>query len=162
MNTKNDVEVIINGRTYIISGYESSEYMQKIATHINSKYDEFKKSDSFPKLDQEMKNILLAINLSDDYYKAQDVVVNLQKDNEDLEKEIFHMKHDMIDLKSRLEKQEKKNKSLKTTKKDNIRHGHGVQSVRKVVEKYNGTVSFTDKGDIFEVSAMLYGIEVKE
>ena len=53
MNTKNDVEVIINGRTYIISGYESSEYMQKIATHINSKYDEFKKSDSFPKLDQE-------------------------------------------------------------------------------------------------------------
>ena len=37
-----------------------------------------------------------------------------------------------------------------------------VQSVRKVVEKYNGTVSFTDKGDIFEVSAMLYGIEVKE
>jgi len=44
----------------------------------------------------------------------------------------------------------------------NIRHGHGVQSVRKVVEKYNGTVSFTDKGDIFEVSAMLYGIEVKE
>ena len=38
----------------------------------------------------------------------------------------------------------KKNKSLKTTKKDNIRHGHGVQSVRKVVEKYNGTVSFTD------------------
>ena len=56
----------------------------------------------------------------------------------------------------------KKNKSLKTTKKDNIRHGHGVQSVRKVVEKYNGTVSFTDKGDIFEVSAMLYGIEVRE
>ena len=37
-----------------------------------------------------------------------------------------------------------------------------IQSVRKVVEKYNGTVSFTDKGDIFEVSAMLYGIEVKE
>lgn len=28
----------------------------------------------------------------------------------------------------------KKNKSLKTTKKDNIRHGHGVQSVRKVIE----------------------------
>lgn len=118
MNTKNDVEVIINGRTYIISGYESNEYMQKIATHINSKYDELKKNNSFPKLDQEMKNILLAINLADDYYKAQDVVANLQKDNEDLEKEIFHMKHDMIDLKSRLEKQEKKNKSLKEEKRD--------------------------------------------
>ena len=45
-----------------------------------------------------MKNLFFKINLSDDYYKAQDVVVNLQKDNEDLEKEIFHMKHDMIDM----------------------------------------------------------------
>lgn len=56
----------------------------------------------------------------------------------------------------------KKNKSLRTTKKDSIRHGYGIQSVRRVVDKYNGTVSFTDNGDTFEVSAMLYGIEVKE
>lgn len=56
----------------------------------------------------------------------------------------------------------KKNKNLKTTKKDSVNHGYGIQSVRKVVEKYNGTVSFTDYGDIFEVSVMLYGIEVKE
>ena len=35
MNTKNDVEVIINGKQYTLSGYESSEYLQKIANHIN-------------------------------------------------------------------------------------------------------------------------------
>ena len=55
-----------------------------------------------------------------------------------------------------------RNESLKTTKKDNYSHGRGIHSVRKVVEKYNGTVTFTDKGEIFEVSAMLYGIEAKE
>lgn len=55
-----------------------------------------------------------------------------------------------------------RNESLKTTKKDNYSHGRGIHSVRKVVEKYNGTVTFTDKGEIFEVSTMLYGIEAKE
>lgn len=55
-----------------------------------------------------------------------------------------------------------KNESLKTTKKDNYSHGRGIHSVRKVVEKYSGTITFTDKGEVFEVSAMLYGIEAKE
>lgn len=50
------------------------------------------------------------------------------------------------------------NKELKTTKEDSCSHGRGIASVRRVVEKYNGAVKFTDKGEIFEVSAMLYGI----
>lgn len=55
-----------------------------------------------------------------------------------------------------------KNESLRTTKKDNYSHGRGIHSVRKVVEKYSGTITFTDKGEVFEVSAILYGIEAKE
>ncbi len=55
-----------------------------------------------------------------------------------------------------------KNESLKTTKKDTFIHGRGIQSVQKVVEKYNGTAGFTDKGEVFEVSVMLYGIETKK
>ena len=62
MNTKNDVEVIINGKQYTISGYESSEYLQRIATHINEKYAAFKEEEGYLRLDAEMKNILLAIN----------------------------------------------------------------------------------------------------
>ena len=57
---------------------------------------------------------------------------------------------------------EERNISLRTTKKDNYSHGRGIHSVRKVVEKYNGTITFTDKGEVFEVSAMFYGIEAKE
>lgn len=56
----------------------------------------------------------------------------------------------------------KKNESLKTTKRNAYSHGRGIRSVRRVVEKYNGTVSFTDKGEVFEVSAILYGIAAKK
>lgn len=58
-------------------------------------------------------------------------------------------------------KTEERNERLITTKKDNYSHGRGIHSIRKVVEKYNGTITFTDKGEVFEVSAILYGIEVK-
>lgn len=56
----------------------------------------------------------------------------------------------------------KRNENLTTTKKDAYSHGRGIRSVRRVVDKYNGTVNFTDKGGCFEVSAMLYGIQAKE
>lgn len=116
MNTKNDVEVIINGKQYTLSGYESSEYLQKIATHINDKYAQFKQSEGYTKFDADMKNILLAINLSDDYYKAQQSAEELQRRSEDLEKEIFNMKHDMIAMKAQLEERDQELETLKQEK----------------------------------------------
>lgn len=55
-----------------------------------------------------------------------------------------------------------KNESLKTTKQDSYSHGRGILSVQRVADKYNGTAGFTDKGEVFEASVMLYGIEVKK
>lgn len=53
-----------------------------------------------------------------------------------------------------------KNKRLKSTKNNKYSHGHGIASVRRVVEKYNGVIQFKDNGTTFEVSVMLYGIGV--
>lgn len=55
-----------------------------------------------------------------------------------------------------------KNSDLHTTKEDTYSHGRGISSVQKVVEKYNGTASFFDKGDSFEAAVMLYGIGIQE
>ncbi len=52
------------------------------------------------------------------------------------------------------------NSDLVTTKKDKKRHGRGIQSVRKIVDKYNGVVLFQDKKDYFEVTAALNGVEL--
>lgn len=59
-------------------------------------------------------------------------------------------------------KENRKNEHFKTTKQDLYSHGHGVASVRRVVEKYNGVIQFKDNGTTFEVSAMLYGIGTGE
>lgn len=51
-----------------------------------------------------------------------------------------------------------KNEYLKTTKKDKWEHGRGINSVVRILEKYNGTIQFEDSGEDFEVSVILYGV----
>ena len=72
MNNRNDVEVLIDGRRYTICGFESDEYLQKVASYINQKFGEFKKIDNYRSMDLELRNVLLAINIADDYFKAED------------------------------------------------------------------------------------------
>ena len=40
MASKTDVQVLLGGKVYTLSGYESEEYLQKIALYINNKMTE--------------------------------------------------------------------------------------------------------------------------
>lgn len=113
MKNKNDVEVLINGRRYTICGFESAEYLQKVATYINSKYSEFKDKDYYYSLDMDLRNILLAINIADDYFKAEKEIKSIQKDNERKDKMVLDMKHEVLENKSSTEKTVQKNDALK-------------------------------------------------
>ena len=115
MKNKNDVEALINGRRYTICGFESAEYLQKVATYINSKYAEFKNQDYYYNLDMELRSILLAINIADDYFKTEKEKQSLTRENEHKDKIILDMKHEVIDkekenddLRQKLEAAEKR------------------------------------------------------
>lgn len=99
MNMKNDIKVIINKKQYTLSGYESEEYLQKIALFLNSKYNEFNKIDGYKRLDEKQKNIHMQINLVDDYYKMLEQKEDLQRQIEEKNKEIFELKHELISKK---------------------------------------------------------------
>ncbi|MBA4687343.1 MAG: sensor histidine kinase [Candidatus Galacturonibacter soehngenii] len=51
-----------------------------------------------------------------------------------------------------------KNLRFSTTKKDKRIHGRGIKTVRKVAEKYQGTLLLEDQGTTFEASLLLTGI----
>lgn len=125
MNNKNDVEVIINNKRYTLCGYESAEYIQKIATYLNNKFSEFKLQDGYSTLDTDTKSIFMALNIADDFFKAQKQVAEISMDVELKDKEIFDMKHEMISMQTRLESAESKLKQMKeeydATKGDIIR-----------------------------------------
>ena len=67
MSSKNNTEVIIDGKIYTLSGYESEEYLQKVAGYINNKITEFKQDDGFKRQTLEVQRTLLNINIADDY-----------------------------------------------------------------------------------------------
>ena len=109
----NGVEVIIQNKRYTLCGYESDEYLQKIASYINNKYSELKVRDSYRTLDLDMKNILMQINIADDYFKIQSKVKELESMNETNSEELYNIKHDAITLQARLEEANKQIDQLK-------------------------------------------------
>lgn len=103
MNTMNDVEVIINNKRYTLSGYESGDYLQKIASYINTKHTEFKMMESYNRLDVDMRNILMQINIADDYFKIVNQVKEMNDDADIKGNELFDLKHEVIATQTKLE-----------------------------------------------------------
>lgn len=104
METKNDAHVVINNKEFVICGYESSEYMQKVAAYLNNKIAECKEIEEFKNLERDMKNFMLEINIVDDYFKAQDKATELESENSKKEDELYRLKHEFVALNEKLNK----------------------------------------------------------
>ncbi len=103
MKTYNDVEVIINGKSYTLYGYESDAYMQMVASYLNDKYEEVRMSKSYNKMDQEMKGVMMQLNIADDYLKTKEKLFELEEDMEKKNTDIFDLKHETISLQSKMD-----------------------------------------------------------
>ena len=102
MAKKNTAEVLINGKIYTISGYESTAYLQKVAVYLNEMEDKVAQMEGYRRLGSEEKQLLKNMNLADEYFKAYDAKEQLEKELENREKESYSLKHDLID--ARMEK----------------------------------------------------------
>lgn len=103
MADKNDIQVVINGRIYNLSGYEDTDYLQDVANYMNSKIAECKTSDGFHRLNPEYQNILLAINIADDYFKAKNLTGQLAERDDEKEKQIYDLRHEIIETQIKYE-----------------------------------------------------------
>jgi cell division protein ZapA len=112
MTAKTDTEVVIGGRVFTLSGYESEEYLQKIALYINNKMAEYSKIDSFKRQSLETQSVLMELNIADDYFKAKKQIAVLEEEKELKEQEIYSLKHDLIASKIKLESLEKTMKAM--------------------------------------------------
>ena len=119
MASKTDTEVIIGGRVFTLCGYESEEYLQKVASYINNKLVEYGKVDSFRRQNVDMQNILLQLNIADDYFKAKKQISAMEEDMEAKEKELYDLKHELIATQMKLENCEKSLKSAKNENREN-------------------------------------------
>lgn len=113
MKKRNDVKVVIGGKQYNMGGYESEEYLQSIASYINAKTDELKHSGGFPKLDSDIVNILLQINIADDYFKVKKTQEESEREYTEKQKENVDLKREIIGLQAKLETYEQESRAMK-------------------------------------------------
>ena len=112
MSAKTDTEVIIGGKVFTLSGYESEEYLQKVASYINNKVTEYGKVESFRRQPLDTQNVLLQLNIADDFFKAKQQLSNLEEELRNKEKEMYDLKHELIASQIKLENTETNAKNL--------------------------------------------------
>lgn len=117
MNKKNDVQVSINGKVYNIAGYENVDYLQKIATYLNKKASELKNELGYNIINDSEKNVLMQINLADDYLKLKEQQDANSSEADEKFKEISSLKRDIISLQSKLDAAAQEKEALR---KENV------------------------------------------
>ncbi|MCM1044894.1 MAG: cell division protein ZapA [Candidatus Gastranaerophilales bacterium] len=110
MSSKIDTEVIIGGKVFTLSGYESEEYLQKVASYINNKANEYNKVESFKRQPLDTQSVLMQLNIADDFFKARTQVARLEEELQAKEKEMYDLKHELISAQIKLETAEKQSK----------------------------------------------------
>ena len=90
-----------------LSGYESEEYLQKVASYINNKLAEYGRVESFRRQPVDTQHVLLELNIADDYFKAKKQIDRMDEDAASREKELYDLKHELIAAQIKLENTEK-------------------------------------------------------
>lgn len=93
---KSETVVTISGKNYTLMGYESDEYMQRVASFVNSRLEEYRKVDSYRRLPADTQNVLVLLNIADEYFKAREQVEQLNEDLERRDKDLYDVKHNLV------------------------------------------------------------------
>ena len=96
MATKNSVQVLIGGKVYTLGGYESDEYLQKVAGYLDQKIAEVEQNENCRNLPYDRKRVLTELNIADDYFKAKKQAELLEEEISSKDKELYDLKHDKI------------------------------------------------------------------
>ena len=109
MDKKNYTEVLIDGNIYTLGGSEEQEYLQKVAAYINQKIGILKAQPGFTRQNKDYQEVMIYLNLADDYFKTLQEAKMLRAQKNDLEKEIYSLKHELIGIQMKLDAQMEKN-----------------------------------------------------
>ena len=104
MNQKNQMEVLIDGKIYKLSGAEEEMYLQKVAAYLNGKIGKLREAEGFSRLSADYQAVLLQLNIADDYFKEEERANRLENEKSELEKEIYSLKHELVTTQMKMEK----------------------------------------------------------
>ena len=139
MSSKNTTEVIIGGKVFTLGGYESEEYLQKIASYINNKLAEFGKDENFRKQSAEIRANLMYLNVADDYFKAKNQAESIQTDSESRDRQLYDVKHELVTARLRIDTLEQEleelHRQMESKEKENRHLSAELESAMELMDR---------------------------
>ena len=114
VDNKNYAEVLIDGKIYTLGGMEDEHYLQRVASYINEKTAQLKRQEGFTRQSQEYQTVMIFINIADDYFKATNRAAVSERQRDEMERESYGLKHELVTTQMRLENTEKELEEKKT------------------------------------------------
>ena len=107
MAEKTDAQVNIGGKTYTLSGYESEEYILKVAQYLNTKIRALSDDPEYGKMTPDMRQILLNLNIAEDYFREIAKNEELQCVIDKKDNDLYDIKHELVAAQMKLENAQK-------------------------------------------------------
>jgi len=116
MAEKKSIKVTVVGKELMIKGYETEEYMVRVASYINNMRDNYEKIGDFHHTSNDNKYRMLMLNLADDFFKEKQHAEELDSNLKDKINELDEMKHELVNKEVMLDNLRKE---LEQAQKDN-------------------------------------------
>ena len=95
------VDVVICGKVITLKSNEEEAHLQRIARYIDQKMAELTEVNTTASIDERVRTLLIALNISDDYFKAADRLARLDADHEKYVNEIGRIQQENMQLKEK-------------------------------------------------------------
>ena len=103
MNSKNYTQVLIDGKIYTLGGLEEESYLQRVASYINEKISQMKRQEGFSKQSPDYQTVMIELNIADDYFKTKQAANSLEREKNEIEKDVYSLKHELVTTQMKLE-----------------------------------------------------------
>jgi len=99
---ENRVDVVINGDVIKIKSSESIDYLQRLAHYTGVRINEISERYATIMISERERTLLMALNIADDYFKAEPEMKRLTAENKHLLKECTDVHDENIKLTERM------------------------------------------------------------
>lgn len=104
MTDKKTIQVIIDGKIYVLSGENSESYLHDVADYLNHKIESIRKEMwNYNKLEESVRSLLLQINICDELFQERKKVEEMQELLDQEKSESYSYKHDLVKTKLKLD-----------------------------------------------------------
>jgi len=126
------VDVVICGKVITLKSNEEEAHLQRIARYIDQKMAELTGANTTAAIDERVRTLLIALNISNDYFKVADKMARVEATKEKFKEEIERLQQENTLLAEQLAALQAEHDSLKAEHAEYIEVFDSVKQQEKV------------------------------